>query len=324
MSEVVLVTGGAGFIGSTAVRRLLSEGNKVRVLDNFSTGLRANLDGLDDVEIIEGDLCSYERVHNAVRGCDVIIHLGALPSVPRSLQDPITSMNVNVMGTLNVLLTARDENVRRVVFASSSSVYGANPTLPKTESLRPMPISPYAASKLSGESLCASFHAVYGLETVSLRFFNVFGPRQNPNSQYSAVIPKFAAAALSGDSLVIYGTGEQSRDFTYVEDVVSAVVAAGWAERAPGHVMNVACGRRHSLLELVDALGVITKSKPRVTHASARPGDVPHSMADSTLAREVLNWEPRYTFGEGLQLTVDSLLPQLPRETSMVRDGTAA
>ena len=307
VSETVLVTGGAGFIGSSLVRRLLAEGRQVRVLDNFSTGFRANVEGLD-VDLIEGDLLSYERVHNAVRGCDVVLHMGALPSVPRSIQDPITSTSVNVMGTLNVLLTARDENVRRVVFASSSSVYGANPALPKIETMCPMPISPYAAAKLSGESLCASFHSVYGLPAVSVRFFNVFGPRQNPHSQYSAVIPKFIYAARAGEPLTVYGDGTQTRDFTFVEDAVAAVIAASEAKDAPGRVFNVACGRRHSLLQLVEELGDILGVEPVIDFAEARRGDVQHSQADSTCARDVLGWVPEYSFREGLEQTVDWFL----------------
>jgi len=303
-----LVTGGAGFIGSNIVRRLLSEGSSVRVLDNFSTGSRLNLHGLDDVEVIEGDLLSYERVHNAVRGCDAILHMGALPSVPRSIQDPITSTSVNVMGTLNVLLTARDEGVKRVVYASSSSVYGANTQLPKVETMRPMPISPYAAAKLSGESLCSAFHASYGVEAVSLRFFNVFGPRQNPDSQYSAVIPKFVKLAHAGQPLTIFGDGSQSRDFTFVEDVVSAVLAAAKAPDAPGQVFNVACGNRHTLMELVTELGCILETTPEVVFAPGRRGDVAHSQADSGRAREVLGWSPVHSFGSGLRQTVDWLV----------------
>jgi UDP-glucose 4-epimerase len=308
MSEVVLVTGGAGFIGSNLVRRLLADGRTVRVLDNFSTGSRSNLVGLDGVQLIEGDLLSYERVHNAVRGCGVVYHLGALPSVPRSIQDPITTTNVNVMGTLNVLLTARDEGIRRVVYASSSSVYGSNTQLPKVETMRPLPISPYAAAKLSGESMCTSFHSVYDLEAVSLRFFNVFGPRQNPDSQYSAVIPKFIGAAHAGDTMTIFGDGTQSRDFTFVDDVVSAVVAAGDAAGAAGGVFNIAAGNRHTLLDLIDEIGAILGVTPKVVFSPGRQGDVLHSQADSTRARQILGWEPVHTFSEGLSKTASWLV----------------
>src|SRR5215207_9918077 len=219
----VLVTGGGGFIGSHLVERLVLDGHDVRVLDNFATGRRENLIEIgDDVELVEGDIQSYERVHTAVRGCDTVLHQAALPSVPRSVQDPLTSHASNVTGTLNVLLAARDSGVRRVVFASSSSVYGANPTLPKHEELTPLPISPYAAAKLAAENYCRAFSRVYGLETVALRYFNVFGPRQDPLSQYAAVIPNFITAALQGTRPTIFGDGEQSRDFTYVENVVEA------------------------------------------------------------------------------------------------------
>ncbi|HEU0317748.1 MAG TPA: NAD-dependent epimerase/dehydratase family protein, partial [Solirubrobacteraceae bacterium] len=224
---VLLVTGGGGFIGSHLVRRLLEDGHQVRVLDNFATGHRSNLSSIaDEIELVEGDIQSYERASCAVRGCDGVFHLAALPSVPRSVQDPLTSNASNVTGVLNVLLAARDAGVKRVVYVSSSSVYGANPKLPKDESMTPLPISPYAVAKLAGEGYCRSFGAVYGLETVAVRFFNVFGPRQDPNSQYAAVIPNFISALLSDRSPVIYGDGEQSRDFTYVENTVDGTIRA--------------------------------------------------------------------------------------------------
>ncbi len=219
MSRKVLVTGGAGFIGSNLVHALLERGDNIRVLDNFATGNRANLAGIeDDIEIVEGELRSYERVHNAVRGVEVVFHQGALPSVPRSVQDPLTTSAVTIEGTLNVLLAARDEHVRRVVFASSSSVYGNTGTLPRTETQQPDPISPYAVAKLAAERYCVSFSRVYGLETVALRYFNVFGPRQNPHSQYAAVVPLFFAAIQDGRPVPIHGDGSQSRDFTYVAE----------------------------------------------------------------------------------------------------------
>src|ERR687888_1582883 len=220
-----LVTGGGGFIGHHLVRRLLTDGYQVRVLDNFATGRRERLEGLD-VEVVEGDLRSYERAHTAVRGTEIVFHLGALPSVPRSVQDPLTTSAVNVEGTLNVLLAARDAQVRRVVFASSSSVYGANPALPKREDHQPLPVSPYGVSKLAAEHYCRSFTTVYGLETVSLRLFNVFGPGQDPLSQYAAVVPRFINALKEGRPPLVFGDGLQTRDFTYVEDVVNAFVAA--------------------------------------------------------------------------------------------------
>ena len=226
----MLVTGGAGFIGSNLVRALLERGDEVRVLDNFSTGSRANLDGLD-IEIVEGELRSYERVHNAVRGVEVVFHLGALGSVPRSVQDPLTSSAVNIEGTLNVLLAARDEGVRRVVFSSSTSVYGSSRELPTPESSPLDPISPYGVAKLAAERYCISFSRVYeSFETVVLRYFNVFGPRQSPSSQYAAVVPLFITAIAAGEPVTIHGDGEQSRDFTYVDNVVDATIAAGAAD----------------------------------------------------------------------------------------------
>src|SRR3954447_19276914 len=248
----VLVTGGGGFIGSNLVERLLGDGLRVRVLDNFATGHRDNLAGaLDEIELLEGDIQSYERVHNAVRGCELVFHLAALPSVPRSIQDPLTSNASNVTGTLNVLLAARDEDVRRVVFASSSSTYGANKELPKRETMASMPIAPYAVSKLAAEGYCRAFFNVYGLETVALRYFNVFGPRQDPQSQYSAVIPKFITAVLDGEPPTIHGDGKQSRDFTYIDNAVDANLLAARAEGVAGEAFNVACGDRVSLNDLV-------------------------------------------------------------------------
>jgi UDP-glucose 4-epimerase len=305
----VLVTGGAGFIGSHLVDALLNAGDRVRVLDNFSTGRRENLQHvLSDIELVEGDIQSYERVHTAVRGCDVVLHQAALPSVPRSVQDPLTSTAVNVTGTLNLLLAARDEGVRRVVAASSSSVYGKAPQLPKDEGIRPEPISPYAVAKLAGEGFSRSFGEVYGLETVALRYFNVFGPRQDPASQYAAVIPNFIVAALEGRRPTIHGDGEQSRDFTYVDNVVDGNLLAMNAPAAAGEVMNLACGDAITLNELVDHLRDILGVSIDPEHVDPRPGDVRHSRADNARAREVLEWQPRVGFVEGLQRTADSLI----------------
>jgi len=255
MSRRVLVTGGGGFIGSNLVRALVERGDEVRVLDNFSTGRRANLASLGrEIEVVEGDLRSYERVHTAVRGGDVVFHQGALGSVARSVQDPLTTTAVNVEGTLNVLLAARDEDVRRVVFASSSSVYGNAERMPLSEEQAPNPISPYGVAKLAAERFCVSFGHVYGLETVALRYFNVFGPRQDPSSQYSAVIPKFIVALQQGQAPEIYGDGEQSRDFTFIDDVVQANLLAIDAPHAAGRAFNIACGQQRSLNELVRVL----------------------------------------------------------------------
>ncbi len=302
--ERVLVTGGAGFIGSNLVERLVREGRPVRVLDNFATGHRGNLQHLlDDVELVEGDVQSYERAHNAVRGCDLVFHVAALPSVPRSIQDPLTSHASNATGTLNVLLAARDEGVRRVVFSSSSSVYGANPELPKRESMAALPISPYAVAKLAAESYCRTFSEVYGLETVSLRYFNVFGPRQDPLSQYAAVIPRFILAFLDGERPVVYGDGEQSRDFTYVDNAVDANVLAAGADGVAGEAFNVAGGARISLNDLLGAIRALSGGEIEAVHEEARPGDIKHSQADVSHAREALGYEPAVGLTEGLRRT---------------------
>ena len=312
MNRKVLVTGGGGFIGSNLVRGLLERGDSVRILDNFATGNRRNLTGLDDdVEIVEGELRSYERVHNAVRGVELVFHQGALPSVPRSVQDPLTTSAVTIEGTLNVLLAARDEDVRRVVFASSSSVYGNGGTLPRSESQQPDPISPYAVAKLAAERYCVSFHRVYGLETVSLRYFNVFGPRQDPNSQYAAVVPRFFAAIRDGRPVPIHGDGSQSRDFTYVANVVEANVLAADAPDAGGSVLNIATGRRASVNELADAIGVALGLRVEKEYVPVRAGDVRDSWADVSAAGAVLGYEPSVGLDDGLRLTADALLSRL-------------
>ncbi|HKP18583.1 MAG TPA: NAD-dependent epimerase/dehydratase family protein [Gaiellaceae bacterium] len=303
----VLVTGGAGFIGSNLVRALVERGDGVRVLDNFSTGFRANLEGLG-VEIVEGELRSYERVHNAVRGTEVVYHLGALGSVPRSVQDPLTSNAVNVEGTLNVLLAARDEGIRRVVFASSTSVYGTEPPLPTREDQQLDPISPYGVAKLAAERYCAAFSRVYeAFETVVLRYFNVYGPRQSPFSQYAAVIPLFIAAIEAGRPVTIYGDGAQSRDFTYSEDAVAATLAAGAANGASGRAFNVAGGAPASVSWIADTIGRILDRPVEKKFSAPRPGDIRDSWADLTAAREVLGYEPQVDLEEGLRRTVEFL-----------------
>jgi nucleoside-diphosphate-sugar epimerase len=306
-----LVTGGAGFIGSHLATRLLKDGHEVRVLDNFSTGSRSNLTPMDgSVELVEGDIQSYERAHNAVQGCEVVFHEAALPSVPRSIQDPLTSHAVNVVGTLNILLASRDSGVRRVVFASSSSIYGADPTLPKSEQRAPMPIAPYAVAKLAAEGFCRSFWEVYGLETVALRYFNVFGPGQDPLSQYAAVIPRFITALKNGDAPVVFGDGEQSRDFTYIDNVIEANLLAAAASDVSGQTFNIACGERISLNRLLDDLRAIIGSDVQASHLEGRPGDVKHSLADITQAEERLGYRPLIEFGEGLRRTVAYLQSQ--------------
>jgi nucleoside-diphosphate-sugar epimerase len=316
----VLVTGGAGFIGSNLVEELLARGHAVRILDNFSTGHRRNLSDVErDVELIEGDLRSYERVHRAVRGCDVVFHQGALPSVPRSVQDPITTSEINVGGTLNVLLNARDEGVARVVFASSSSIYGDAPGLPRTEGATPVPLAPYAVSKLAAEQYCRVFTTVYGVETVSLRYFNVYGRNQDPASEYSAVIPRFIAAMRDGRAPTIFGSGEQSRDFTHVDDVVAANLRAMQAPEARGEVLNIACGNPHSLNELVEVLNRVLGSDIEPVRAAPRKGDVDRSWADVSRAERVLGYTPTVDFEQGLRRTLESFQttrsPRVPSST---------
>jgi UDP-glucose 4-epimerase len=304
----VLVTGGGGFIGSNLVRALIERGDEVRVLDNFSTGNRANLEGVD-VEVIEGELRSYERVHNAVRGTEVVFHLGALGSVPRSVQDPLTSSAVNVEGTLNVLLAARDEGVRRVVYSSSSSVYGPRRELPVTEDMPPDPISPYGVAKLAAERYCVSFSRVYeSFESVVVRYFNVFGPRQSPFSQYAAVIPLFVTAIDTGEPIVIYGDGEQRRDFTYVANVVDGTIKAAEAAGANGRIFNVAASAPVTVNTVATAIGDVLGKPVEKTFAPPRVGDIRDSWADVTAAREVLGWVPAVGLEDGLRETVEALV----------------
>ncbi len=303
----VLVTGGAGFIGSNLVRGLLEQGDEVRVLDNFSTGNRANLDGLD-VEIVEGELRSYERVHNAVRGVELVYHLGALGSVPRSVQDPLTSSAVNVEGTLNVLLAARDEGIRRVVYSSSSSVYGSSGELPRTEAMPPDPISPYGVAKLAAERYCVSFSRVYdGFETVVLRYFNVFGPRQSPFSQYAAVVPLFVTAIGDGRPVTIFGDGEQSRDFTYVGNVVDATIRAGAAEGASGQIFNVAAGSPGSVNLLADTIGRILGLPGREGVPRPAPGRRARLLGGRAASPSAARLPDAVDLEEGLRRTIDSL-----------------
>ena len=304
-----LVTGGGGFIGSNVVRALLARGDDVRVLDNFATGSRANLAGLEsDVQLVEGDLRSYERVHAAVRGAEVVFHQGALPSVPRSVQDPLTTTAVNIEGTLNVLLAARDEGVRRIVNASSSSVYGNTGSLPRVETQAPDPISPYAVAKLAAERFCTSFSRVYGMEIVSLRYFNVFGPRQDPTSQYAAVVPRFIRAIADGEAVTVYGDGEQSRDFTFVDNVVGANLLAADAPNVGGEILNVATGASVTVNALADAIGLMLGKPVEKAYEPTREADVQASWADVEAAKRLLGYEPRVDFDDGLRRTADYLL----------------
>ncbi|MFQ6014043.1 MAG: SDR family oxidoreductase [Anaerolineae bacterium] len=300
-----LVTGGAGFIGSNIGAELLKRREQVRVLDNFATGKKENIaQFLDDIELVEGDLRDPRAVQQATQGIDYILHQGALPSVPRSIEDPLTTNAVNIVGTLNLLIAARDAGVKRLVYASSSSVYGDNPALPKVEQMNPAPKSPYAISKLAGEHYCQAFTRVFGLQTVCLRYFNVFGPNQDPTSPYAAVIPKFVTLMMRGERPPIYGDGLQSRDFTYVANVVQANLLAVEASEVAGEVINVACGKRYTLLELVDTINRILDTQIEPTFTTARPGDVKHSQADIGKAQKLLGFRVELDFEEGLEKTI--------------------
>ena len=303
--RLFLVTGGAGFIGSNIAEAIARRGDRVRVLDNFTTGRRENLAGLEQVEVVEGDLRNPPDVKRAVAGVEGVFHEAALRSVPRSVDDPLSSNEVNITGTLNLLMACREAKVRRVVYASSSSAYGDDPTLPKVETLPAVPISPYAISKLAAEHYCRTFARLYGLETVSLRYFNVFGPRQNPESKYSAVIPKFLEQALARIPLEIHGDGEQSRDFTYIDNVVQGNLKAMDAPGVSGEVFNVACGARFTLLDIADAIGKFLGRELERNHVASRPGDVRHTLADISKAQRMLGYRPEVTFEDGIRRTCE-------------------
>lgn len=311
MPEQYLVTGGAGFIGSNLVSQLLEKGARVRILDNFSTGKRENLlpfRGQRGIELIEGDLRSFHIVRQAVKDVDYVLHQGALPSVPRSIADPITTNDVNILGTLNVLEAAKEFGVRRVVFASSSSIYGNSPSLPKDEEMPVQPLSPYALSKYAGERYVQIFHQVYGLETVCLRYFNVFGPNQDPTSQYSAVIPKFIKAMSDGKAPVIYGDGGHSRDFTYVSNVVQANLLACKSPGASGQVFNIACGQSNTLLDLVAEINIGLGTNIEPSFEEARAGDVHDSLAAIDRAKNTLGYSPDVNFKQGLKMLIRSFV----------------
>ena len=300
-----LVTGGAGFIGSHLAEELVRRGRAVRVVDNLSTGKRRNLAHVPGVEFVEGDLADIEVARRAVAGAEYVLHQAAIPSVPRSVSDPVTSNRSNIDATLNVLVAARDAGVRRLVYAASSSAYGDTPTLPKHEAMPANPLSPYALQKLVGEQYAAMFTRLYGFETVSIRYFNVFGPRQDPSSPYSGVISLFISALVDGRRPTIYGDGEQTRDFTYVANVVDGVLKACEASAAAGRTINVATGGRISLNELYRELRRLTGAAVEPIYAEPRAGDVKHSQADITLAKTLLGYAPTVSFADGLRFTLD-------------------
>ncbi len=306
-SAKYLVTGGAGFIGSHIAEALLDRGESVRVFDNFSTGRVANLEALErHAECIHGDLRNIDQVRAAVEGVEVVFHQGALASVPRSIADPVASLETNVNGTQNVLLAARDGGARRVVYASSSSVYGNTPTLPKREDMSPNPESPYAVQKLAGELLCGIFTRIYRLETVSLRYFNVFGPRQDPASEYAAVIPRFLTALIEGRRPIVFDDGEQTRDFTYIANVVQANLLAATSSEAVGHAINIGCSQRISLNAVLHIAGELSDRVIDAEYRAPRQGDVHDSLADISLAQRLLGYHPLVDFREGLARTLDS------------------
>ena len=300
-----LVTGGAGFIGSHLSEELVRRGHRVRVADSLITGKRSNLDHIQGIEFLEGDLADIDVAHKAVDGCEYVLHQAAIPSVPRSVKDPLTSNRANVDATLNVLLASRDAGVKRLVFAASSSAYGDTPTLPKHENMPTNPLSPYALQKVIGEDYLRLFTRLYGLETVSIRYFNVFGPRQDPSSPYSGVISVFATALLENRPPTIFGDGNQTRDFTYVANVVDGVLRACEAPRASGEIINVATGGRISLNQLFEEMRKLVGGTLTPVYEEPRKGDVRDSQADITKARELLGYQPTVSFEEGLRKTIE-------------------
>jgi UDP-glucose 4-epimerase len=304
--SLCLVTGGAGFIGSHIVRRLLEQGRSVRVLDDFSTGKRQNLaEVAAQIELVEGSICDPATVAQAMRGVEVVFHLAARASVPRSVAEPRPCNEINVTGTLNLLIAARDVGARRFVYSASSSAYGDTPVMPKKPDMRPQPLSPYAVSKLAAEHYCTCWSHVYGLQTACLRYFNVFGPRQDPHGAYAAVIPAFVSRMLKGQPPVVYGDGEQSRDFCFIENVVNANMLAAEAPELHGEVVNIACGERTTLNAIVKDINTLLGTNVQPKYEPARAGDVRHSLADLSDAKRVLGYEPKIMFSEGLRRSID-------------------
>jgi nucleoside-diphosphate-sugar epimerase len=304
--EKFLVTGGAGFIGSNICKKLVSQGCFVRVVDNLITGKKSNLAGvIDKIEFIQADMGDSEVAQSAIKDIDVVVHQGALPSVPRSVDDPAATHKHCVDATFTLLLAARDAGVKRFVYAASSSAYGDTPTLPKVETMLPSPLSPYAVGKLVGEYYCSVFSEVFGLETISLRYFNVFGPQQDPTSQYAAAIPAFVTAILKDEPPTIYGDGEQSRDFTYIDNVVDANLLAARVKRTRGQVVNIACGQAVTVNEIIDMINNLLGKNVKPKYTASRPGDVKHSHADITLAQKLIGFKPTVSFHDGLQKAID-------------------
>ena len=301
-----LVTGGAGFIGSNICRKLVSQGCFVRVIDNLLTGKKSNLTGIiDRIEFIEADMGDEDIACSTMKDIDVVLHQGALPSVPRSVDDPAATHKHCVDATFTLLLAARDTGIKRFVYASSSSAYGDTPTSPKVETIQPEPLSPYAVGKLAGEYYCSVFYSVFGLETISLRYFNVFGPHQDPTSQYAAAIPAFVTAILKDESPTVYGDGQQSRDFTYVDNVVEANLLAARAEHTAGQVLNIACGDRITVNEIIALINELVGKNIKPVYTDPRPGDIKHSFADISLAKKTIDFEPTVPFKQGLKHAIN-------------------